>query len=172
MFDHFIGADCNSTDTSHNLVGEIVDHVDRFDSRFICLVTRLREEMTQNRMSVSKFQTSLTLLPLAIRTEHYQFMKECSEDIQKADDIEDLFRHLNLYWTYLEYSLLNYIIKQHSDILSDGLKEDMKQYKEDMEVFKRHTTVEQILGVGLGCIRREPPPGFSRIVTKLKKKPF
>ena len=166
----FHSADCDSLNTSHNPGEDIGDCIQRFDSLFYDLVTRLQNEVMQNRLSVVKFRYSLTLLPTPIRTEHYLFIKENSKDIQNADDIEDFFCHLNLYWTYLEYSLLNHIIEQHSGILSIDLKEDMKRYKKDMDAFKQRTTVGQILGVGLGCVRREPPPGFDRIVTRLKKK--
>ena len=163
----------NSPALSHCREEDIVDQVKRFDDRFSSLVFRLRDELIQNKTLVTKVRDSITLLPSSIRPEHYQFIKECSDNIKDAKDIEDIFRHLNLYWTYLEYSLLNHIIVRHSSTLSKGLSEDMKEYERDMEDFKRHTTVEQLLAkeVGLGCMRREPPPGFSRIVTKLNSKP-
>ena len=166
----FSCADHDSPDSSHCLQEDIVDQVKRCNDRFSDLVLRLQNEMLQNETPVILVQHSLALLPTTIRTEHYQFVKECSEDIHKANDVKDLFRHLNLYWTYLEYSLLDHIIARHSKTLSTSLKEDMERYKGDMDAFKRRTTVEQILKVDLGCIRREPPPGFSRIITKLKRK--
>ena len=157
-------------DSPDNQEGGIADEVKKFESRFFDLVFRLRNEMIQNRTPVIKVRDSITLLPIIIRSEHYQFVKDCSADIRKAEDIEDLFQHLNLYWTYLEYSLLEHIIVAHSSSLSKGLKVDMKRYKVDIEAFKRCTTVEQLLKVGLGIIRREPPPGFARIVSKWKRK--
>ena len=115
-----------------------------------------------------RLQQSVTLLPSTIRSEHYQFIKECSQNIQKAESIDDLFRHLNLYWTYLEYSLLNRIIERHSSVVSMKLQDEMKEYKKDIESFKNRTTIKQLMEASLGVIRMEPPPGFSLIVTKLK----
>ena len=151
---------------------DIIGQVERFNDRFIDLEIRLRDELLMcKQISVEAVRDSITLLPTSIRTEHYQFIKECSDDIQKAGSIQDLFRHLNLYWTYLEYSLMDHIIKRHSKMLSKELKEDMRVYMEDMETFKKRTTVEQLLQVGLGCIRKEPPPGFSRLIMKLRREP-
>ena len=120
---------------------------------------------------IAKFRHSVTLLPSTIRTEHYQFIKESADDINNAGDVNSFFTHLNIYWTYLEYSLLSHIIQSHSSTLSIQLTEDMKRYEEDIKVFKQHTTVEKLLQAGIGCIRREPPPNFTRVITKLKGKP-
>ena len=54
-------------------------------------------------------------------------------------------------------------------MLSNELKDDMRVYTNDMETFKKRTTVEQLLQVGLGCIIKEPPPGFSRLTMKLRR---
>ena len=120
---------------------------------------------------ITKFRHSVTLLPSTIRTEHIQFITESIDDINNAGDVNSLFSHLNIYWTYLEYSLLSHIIQSHSSTLSAELKGEMKRYEEDIEVFKQNTTVEQLLQAGIGCVRREPPPNFTRIITKLKGKP-
>ena len=150
---------------------DTVGQVKRLNVRFIKLQIRLRRELMSNQVSVEDVQDSITLLPTSIRTEHYQFIKECSDDIEKADSIRSLFRHLNLYWTYLEYSLMDHIIESHSDKLSNELKKVMRVYMEDMETFKKRTTVEQLLQVGLGCIRKDPPPGFSCLKMKLEREP-
>ena len=155
-------------------VQDIADQTKKLESRFSNLVLCLKSEMLTNKSTVcmETFRHSIMLLPATVRSDHYQFINECSENIQKAGDIGDLFRHLNLYWTFLEYSLLSHIIDSHSDLLSEKLKQDMKNYEKDIEAFKSQTTVEKLRQVrGVCCIRREPPPGFSRIVTKLERKP-
>ena len=145
----------------------------KLESRFSNLVCRLKDEMLKNRltMCMSSFRHSVMHLPTTVRSDHYQFISEYSKDITKAEDIEDLFLHLNLYWTYLEYSLLSHIIECHSDTVSEELRRDMSNYERDMKVFKTQTTVKELLEVGVWSIRSDPPPGFSRIVTKLDQKP-
>ena len=130
---------------------------------------RLQCELLNKVVGVRRFKESITLLPVAIKPEHFQFIKKSLEDIKSVRSIEDLFWHLNLYWTYLEYSLLSHIIHSHSDIVSTDLEEAMKRYTEDIEAFKKDTTVGQIIEVGLGNIRGEPPPGFTRSTVKLNK---
>ena len=164
--------DCSSPDTRGGHVqGTITDQVQEFEARVDKLILRLEKELLKNEACMCELRHSIIRLPVAIKTEHYQFIKECSEDIGKAGNIEDLFRHLNMYWTFLEYSLLNRIIDCHSSILSKELRDEMRKYKKEIETFKQCTTIKQLLQVGLGVIRREPPPGFSRIFTKLKRRP-
>ena len=127
--------------------------------------------MKKTSMTMLKFRHSLTLLPSTILTEHYQFIEESIENINNAGDIDTLFTHLNHYWSYLEYSLLSHLIKCHSNIISTELREEMRMYEEDILVYKQRTTVEQLLQAGIGCIRKEPPPNFTRVITKLKGKP-
>lgn len=132
---------------------------------------RLECEMVDKKLSVRTLKHSVTQLPSTIRTEHYQFVLAASRDINDAGaDVEEIFRHLKLYWTYLEYSLLNRIIQSHASALSTDLKQEMRRYIREIEAFKKQTTVEQLIQVGLGCIRKEPPPGFSRIISKLDGK--
>ena len=149
----------------------IADVVCNFEIRFSDLVRSVQNEMLRAQVSVKHLRHTVTLLPTSIKMEHNQFIKEYSEDFKIAEDIGDIFRHLNVYWTYLEYSLLDHIFLCHSNSLSVELKDKMKLYKYDMTAFKRSTTVEQILEVGLGA-RREPPPGFSHIVSKLSRNPY
>ena len=149
----------------------ITDQVQVFEASFDRLILCLQKELLKNEASMRELRQSIIHLPVSIKPEHYQFVKEFSEDIEKAVSIDDLFRHLNLYWTYLEYSLLNRIIDSHSRILSRELKDEMNKYKKEMKTFKQSTTIKQLLQVGLGVVRKEPPPGFSSIVTKLKQRP-
>ena len=142
--------------------------VGKFEHWFESLVISLEDELLEKVAGVKRLRRSITSLPVAIRPEHYHFVMKVLSDIKNMD-IEDIFMHLNLYWTYLEYSLLCRIIESHSDIVSIDLKKAMGSYKEDIEVFKRNTTVEQLQQVGLGAIRREPPPGFTRHTVKLEK---
>ena len=151
-------------------VDDIAKEVQGFEARFYRLVFMLQSEMLRNQIPMVNIRHSLTLLPVAIRTEHYSFLNDWYDRIRKAEDIEDLFGRLNHYWTYLEYSLLNHIIESFSSIVSNVLKDSMTKYIEDIECFKKRTTAGQLLEVGLGCLRREPPPGFSRLVAKLKRK--
>ena len=152
-------------------LANIDDQVKQFDDSFSALVFHLRNEMLQNQVSVSSLQDTLALIPSLIKLEHHQFMTQNRCKIMDEKEIGDIFLHLNDYWTYLEYSLLEHIIQRHSSLLSRDLQEEMTKYKKDIEGFKQRTTMEQLLDAGLGVVRKEPPHNFSRIVTKLKRNP-
>ena len=164
---------CDRPDVPSIQERDIAGQVHALEGRFGNLVFCVQSELSRNAMPMAKFRHSITHLPSTIRREHYQFIMEQIKNIRKAEDIEEVFMYFNLYWTYLEYSLLKYIIHYHSTVLSTELKEEMRWYENDIEIFKKCTTMEQLLkvGIGIGCIKREPPPHFSRVVMKLKGNP-
>ena len=86
--------------------------------------------------------TKLTLLPSAIKHNHMTFLKENISNLNKASDIREIFMHLNLYWDYFNYTLLEVIIKGYG---SESLKEQMKSYSSDMQQFWQKTTVADFI---------------------------
>lgn len=146
--------------------------INSLDIQFYGLVLHLKKELLKHKdFHLGNLQSSVIYLPLTVKRDHYDFIKKSSEDINNADDIEDLFKHLNLYWSSFEYSLLDHIIQRHSNVCSEDLKQKMVKYKRDIEDFKKHTTVQQLWECHCLCGEYvEPPPHFSRIVTKLERK--
>ena len=137
----------------------------------------LRKEL-QNA-DVVDFRENITLLPVSIEAEYCQFIEKKLDEIGKLPSIEKLFLHLNIYWSYLQYGLLKHIIECYSDpqdsidlqqpLVSPDLQEAMEKYEEDIEAFKIETTVGQLIEVGLGRLKMDPPPGFSRTTVRLSK---
>ena len=140
-----------------------------FEKRFFDLEFRLQNELEISTKCLKMFRHSNRKLPMAVQSDHYQFVTKHLKNIDEAEDVDEVIGYLDLYWTYLEYSLLSYIIECHSD--TEDLKKDMRKYEEDIEDFKAHTTVEQLRQAkGIWSTKRVPPPNFSRIVTELHGK--
>lgn len=168
----FIFADNISPEAPHREVKNEIDHLDTW---FHELVWHLQSDLSNNTAyNLDKLQCSVIHLPLSVRRDHHQFIMMSAENIDNAGDIKELFRYLNIYWSFLEYSLLDLIIQRNSPPCSDELKQEMENYKEKVESFKKHTTVEQLLECDLLCgdDNVEPPPNFSKVVTKLEGKAF
>lgn len=150
----------------------INDQIAGFEARFFELMKDFKKEVSK-RGDLRTLQSSVTYLPLTVRRDHYEFIEKASADLDHAGNIEDFFRHLNLYWSFLEYSLLDFIIERNSGICSDKLKREMQRFKRDVEDFKKSTTVKEFWDSGSVCGDSiEPPPGFKRIVTTLDRHAF
>ncbi len=120
-------------------------------------------------MVVKKFRHHLTYLPLDIKSEHLQFIESNVDKIVKTDDTELIFSYLKLYWSFLNYSLLEHIIDKFGSV---QLKDDMTKYVNDLVVFRATTTVAQFVEVWQKiCIRRTRPPHFSELAVSITLNP-
>lgn len=104
------------------------------------------------------------LLPASIKHEHTAFLKENLPTFLKAENLEEIFMHLNLYWNFIDYSLLDYIIDR---FCSADLKKDMHEYKSELGEFRRVTTISQVIGSWLGKV--DPPPSFTEFTSTLDR---
>lgn len=104
------------------------------------------------------------LLPASIKHEHTAFLKENLPTFLKAENLEEIFMHLNLYWNFIDYSLLDYIIDR---FCSADLKKDMHEYKSELGEFRRVTTISQVIGSWPGKV--DPPPSFTEFTSTLDR---
>ena len=147
----------------------VTQQIEEFEDRFINLVHNAQVEIVEKHTPVSKFRRTLFLLPLSIRADHHRFLSENALNLEKAESINEFFWYLNLYWNFIDYNLLEHIIRRHG---SDYLKAKMEEYIQDLAQFKRTTTISQICGLARRwCIRRDLPQHFALLSTKLNKGP-
>ena len=108
-------------------------------------------------------------LPYAISKEHEQFLLSKYHLFEKAQTIERIFLHLNLYLSFIDFSLLEHIVEHFG---SHGLQQKMKQYSRDMEMFSMETPVIDIIRfIPHLSDRCKPPPHFARLKMKLNFDP-
>ena len=67
------------------------------------------------------------------------FLKSTMNELFESTSIEVVFFHLNLYWGYLNFHLLDHIIKQ---FCLDDVRREMDKYKVELEEFKIQTPLE------------------------------
>lgn len=143
----------------------VLMEVKNFEARFDELSFAIESEIEDKHVPLKRFRHSLILLPQSIRRDHHHFLQESLSDMEKAGSIEKLFMHLNLYWNFFDYALLEHIIDRFG---SDLLKKKMAKYVHDLICFRRTTTLNQFIKFLPGTCTAEPPPNFSKVVTKLK----
>ena len=75
---------------------------------------------------------------------------------------------LNFYWDYLSYDLLDQLIEE----LTEKNKEfesfagEMAAYKEDLQQFRKQTTLELFCLAEPSTLDDDPPPGFRKMIVK------
>ena len=147
----------------------IAQQIEEFENRFQGLTYDAQVEITEKYTPIRKFRHTIVLLPLSIRADHHQFLEKNLRNIEKAESIDEIFMYLNLYWTFIDYHLLEHIIRKHG---SDCLKANMEEYVQDLARFKSTTTIRQIRGHARGwCSRPDLPQHFALLSTKFNKDP-
>ena len=141
----------------------IAEQIENFEYQFSNLHEKiLLEIVANNKINTVKILNTLTLLPMQLRKEYEKAIKELLPTLSHLESINELFYHLNPLLSFLDYGLLEYIIKRFG---SYETKEDMKAYCNDMQVFMKETTVQQLIDHLPG--QQEAPPNFSILKAKI-----
>ena len=138
--------------------------IEKFIKKFESLAYLCLCELEKSHVHLKEFRTKLTLLPRTIRHEHTTFIKENLPKFLEAGNLEEIFMHLNLYWSFLDYSLLDHIIDR---FCSCDLKRDMHRYKLELGKFCHETTISQVIESWSGQV--EPPPTFTEFTNTLDR---
>ena len=114
---------------------------------FGCLVTKTRDSV-EERIPVVKFAGSILALgayepaPGGLEgrgRRNRPLLDEYSEEIKRAKTLSEIFNILSAYWNYLNFEILEYIIKLYGT--SDD-KERLKRYKEELCKFCKRRIFE------------------------------
>ena len=111
---------------------------------------------------MARFRRTLMMLPKAISEEHKGYITENYSLFKEAGSVEDIFVHLNFYLSFLDFSLLEHIIKHFG---SCDLQQRMKEYSRDVQIFRTETLVADI--IPHLSHKPEPPPHFVKLMLKL-----
>lgn len=126
----------------------VVRWVETLEGRFDELHHRLVSEVIKERVPVSEFFRKLTKLPIALKNEYASPIQHtCTLPAVKDIDGDSvvtasIFLPLNPLFVFIDYNLLDYIISKFG---STELKKDMALYVEDVQVFMRETTVDDLI---------------------------
>ena len=119
---------------------EVAAKIGNFQDRFCNLRRCTRSGLINRSANAVDILDALADLPVQLINEYEDAIK-VTPSFQVC--IRKLFIHLNPHLSFIDYGLLDYIIKQ---FCSDNLKEDMRSYSSDMQKFMKETTIEQLIG--------------------------
>ena len=123
------------------------------------------EQLKEKHVSVEDLCDSVTSLnSLRTDTSITFFVGEEIERLSKSSNVVVVFYHLNTYWSYLSYHLLEHVICQYS---LEDLRKRMEEFKAEVDLFKEETP----LGVFAGVEKKIDsgiPDGFRKLISKHK----
>ena len=148
--------------TGQMTVQYVQNKIRRLQKRFNDLKESTRECLERLRVPVKRVADALTSLPADDVGEHKLFLESHLGALYYASDHSELFGTMNFHWNYLNPQLLDHLIREFD---LEGVKGEMKTYKEDLQQFKEKTPLK------LFCQshkkkRIRPPPDFYRVVVE------
>ena len=123
----------------YNEIYEAKEEVMQLEKRFDDIVLCAEDDMMQNKVKVRHLRHTVIRLPCHLKSEHQFFVKSVIKKIGKAETIEAIFRILDEYWDFLNYSMLERIIDRHA---SDDVKKKMAEYVAQISSFRRGTRLK------------------------------
>ena len=124
--------------------GTISGRIDQLEQMYAGLVSRTQTAVEKQSPGVKEFRQKITLLPSLVKEELQKYLKEMLPDLYRAETIEAIFGCLNLLWNYLNFGLLQHIIKVYGD---GELKQQMEEYTTAVEIFREETPLHLFLSV-------------------------
>ena len=91
---------------------------------------------------MEKVLRSLTKLPLAFRKEYESTIQSMLHKLEAQEAICNLFHRLNPLFTFIDYKLLHHLVMK---LGSPGLQKDMVIYTEMVQLFKKVTTISELI---------------------------
>ena len=136
----------------------------QFEKRFNALKKSSRECLERLRVPVKRVADALTSLPADDFDEHKQFLESHLSALYQAPDHSELFGTMNFHWNYQNYQLLDHLIREFD---LEGVKGEMKTYKEDLQQFRKKTPLK------LFCQSHKkkhvkPQPDFDEVVAEFE----
>ena len=121
---------------------DVSKRIETLEEQFDCLHDRLVTELSEGDASVEKILRALTKLPLTFRKEYESTIQSMLHELEAQEVICNLFHRLNPLFTFIDYKLLHHLILK---LGSPGLQKDMVIYAEKMQLFKKVTTISELI---------------------------
>ena len=134
----------------------------QLESKFTDLVVAAQKDMTKNNVDIERLCHSILLLPHDLKDEHKRVIKEIKAELKCAKSVKDVFYAMDDYWDFLNYSLLQHIIKECA---SEEMKKEMYEFAQEVITFRKVTR----LHIFSKLFKRKPKKAnekFRKLVTE------
>ena len=118
------------------------ERIETLEEQFGGLHNRLVKELTDRCVSVDNLLQALTLLPFTFRKQYESAIQSMLPELENREAISNLFHRLNPLFTFIDYKLLQYLVSKFG---SAKLKKEMTLYVEKVQLFKKGTTVSELI---------------------------
>ena len=146
---------------------DVGSKIEELEAQFRGLHTCILKELKENKaLDIQEVLHALTLLPTRLRNEYQKLILDKLPTLRSEESISELFLHLNPLFSFLDYSLLEYIIEVFG---STSLKDRMKCYSREVRNFMSRTTVQQL--IDYWPCEEEIAPNISKMVATIKRDP-
>ena len=142
----------------------IPERIKIMDDKFYQLVGKVQDGLVEQNIPLQSLKRCITLLPASIKYQHYAFVKENLKVITNSESMEEIFGVINLYWDFLNYTLLEHIVTKFGN---NDTKAAMAKYVYELVAFCKATKLSDFI-THWPCIGRVPPD-MSKLVTKIGK---
>ena len=149
---------------AHEKAVDIAVTIEDFEDRFRNLHKEIRRQLIASDIDTLTFIDSLTLLPMKLRKEYERAIRDSLSPFVQKRTMQELFFHLNPLFSFIDYGLLEYIIKLFG---SDLLNKDMKTYCNDIQLFMKQTTIKELIDCDCLPGQRKTPPNFDMLKAKI-----
>ena len=139
----------------------IPEHIRVIKDKFDQLVDKVQDGLVERNIPLQRLKRCITRLPASIKYQHIAFMEEKLKAITKSESLEEIFRMVNLYWDFLNYTLLEHIDK----FGNNDMKAAMAKYVCELVAFRNKTKL-----ITHWPCTGEVPSDMSKLVTKIKEK--
>ena len=126
------------------------------------MLDQLQTQLVRKGISVDKLLDSLTQLSTELKMEYETLLRQLLQELQKPEQIQEIFRQLRLLIHFTDYHLLKHLITMFG---SDELKSDMLSYETNVDDFMRNTTIEAVIDHWPG--KRLPAEDFKKLWMKI-----
>ena len=141
---------------------DIATLVDKYDDLVAKTVEKFSERQEDSPHFCRKLRISVTVLPTSLKYQHSYFLDHHSSKIGKATTVEEIFSILNIYWNFLNCSLLAHIISKFGD---EELQEQLSSYMEALQAFRLRTKITDFFEAYTGAPNL--PPEFVALKIKM-----
>ena len=131
----------------------VKQHVEQLEDHFLELTECTYEILVEKGINVHRLHARLVSLDVSRRHEHQEFVDKHLMNVDQNTTFNNLWARLGSYWDFLNFDLLEHIIKKFG---SEDLKQKMESYKCDLRSFRRSTRLCDF--IDCWPVRGQSPP--------------
>ena len=145
--------------------GTLEEEINNLERLFLDLVDSTADGFTDAKIDLSRLKRCLTQLPVSTRVRHIKFLAGNLVNILKAENLEEVFAILGLYWDFMNCGLLVEMIHKFEARVPD-VKKELEKYLGRLKRFRCQTKVKELIDNWVYIL----PPYFEKLTIELDER--